>query len=147
MARAIYDFTWSEFCDWYVEMAKGRLKERRTARPLVQRMLVGVLDGILRLVQPVMPFVAESIWQALNEAAFERGLPAPEPAAESVVIAPWPEYPASWHDAGIERRFARMQEVVRTVREVRNRYSVDPKTPLHVFVRCPEAHGSRFPQP
>ena len=46
-------------------------------RPLAQRVLVGVLDGILRLVQPVMPFVAESIWQALNEAAPERGLPTP----------------------------------------------------------------------
>ena len=46
-------------------------------------MLVGVLDGILRLVQPIMPFVAESIWQALNEAALERGLPAPEPAEEA----------------------------------------------------------------
>ena len=88
-------------------------------------MLVGVLDGILRLVQPVMPFVAESIWQALNEAAPERGLPAPATAAESVVIAPWPSYPDAWHDAGVETRIARMQELVRSVREVRNRYQVD----------------------
>src|SRR5437868_381513 len=96
-------------------------------RALVQRVLAGVLDGILRLVQPIMPFVAESIWQALNEAAFERGLPGPEPSVESIVIAPWPEYPTIWQDAAIERRFARMQEVVRTVREVRNRYNVDQK--------------------
>src|SRR5262249_4339665 len=72
--RAIYDFTWSEFCDWYVEMSKGRLKDE-ASRPLAQRVLAGVLDGILRLVHPFMPFVAESIWQALGEAAFERGLP------------------------------------------------------------------------
>ena len=119
MARTIYDFTWSEFCDWYVEMSKGRLQRRRPARPLAQRVLVGVLDGILRLVQPIMPFVAESIWQALNETAFERGLPAPEPAAESVVIAPWPSLPEAWRDPAMETRIGRMQELVRAVREVR----------------------------
>ena len=49
------------------------------------------------------------------------GAPAPDPAAESVVIAPWPEFPASWKDVGMEQRMARMQELVRIVREVRNR--------------------------
>jgi valyl-tRNA synthetase len=125
-------------------MAKGRLKEASGQRALVQRVLAGVLDGILRLVQPLLPFVAESIWQALHEAAFERGLPGPEPAIQGVVIAPWPEYPAGWRNPDIEQRFARMQEVVRTVREVRNRYNVDPKTALDAFVRCPEATAADF---
>jgi valyl-tRNA synthetase len=135
-ARAIYDFTWSEFCDWYLEMSKGRLREP-DGRALAQRMLVGVLDGILRLVQPIMPFVAESIWQALAESAFERGLPSPEPAAESVVIAAWPAFPENWQDSAMEHRIARMQELVRAVREVRNRYLLDAKTGLEVHVRCP----------
>jgi valyl-tRNA synthetase len=143
VARTIYDFTWSEFCDWYVEMSKSRLHDP-ASRPLVQRVLVGVLDGILRLVHPVMPFVAESIWQALNESAFERGLPAPEPAAESVVIAPWPAYPEAWRDAAMETRIGRMQELIRAVREVRNRYTVDMKTNLDVFVRCSEAIADDF---
>jgi valyl-tRNA synthetase len=142
-ARTIYDFTWSEFCDWYVEMSKGRLRDE-ASRPLAQRVLAGVLDGILRLVQPIMPFVAESIWQALGEAAFERGLPGPEPATESVVIAPWPEYPATWRDASMEARIARMQELVRGVREVRNRYMVDNRTPLDVYVRCTYAVAEDF---
>jgi valyl-tRNA synthetase len=142
VARTIYEFTWSEYCDWYVEMAKNRLKEPEQ-RGLVQRVLAGVLDGILRLVQPIMPFVAESIWQALNEAAFERGLPGPEPSLESVAIAPWPEYPSSWQNAGIERRFANMQEVVRAVREVRNRYGIEKKA-LDVSVRSAEAIAADF---
>jgi valyl-tRNA synthetase len=143
VARAIYDFTWSEFCDWYVEMSKGRLRDE-AARPLAQRVLAGVLDGILRLVHPIMPFVAESIWQALAEAAFERGLPTPEPSAESVVIAPWPHYPETWRDAAMETRIARMQELVRVVREVRNRYTIDTRTPLNVTVRCGEAVAADF---
>jgi valyl-tRNA synthetase len=134
-ARAVYDFTWSEFCDWYVEMCKGRLKDE-AGRPTVQRVLAGVLDAILRLAHPTLPFVTESIWQALNEAAFERGLPAPDPAADSVMIAPWPEVPAVWRDPAVERRIGRMQELVRTVREVRNRYLIDPKRGLDVLIRC-----------
>jgi valyl-tRNA synthetase len=142
-ARTLYDFTWSEFCDWYVEMSKGRLRDR-DSRPLAQRVLVGVLDAILRLIQPVMPFVTESIWQALAESAFERGLPSPEPSAESAVIAPWPQSPAEWKDAEIEHRLARMQELVRGVRELRNRYSVEPRTSLDVFVRCRDAVAADF---
>jgi valyl-tRNA synthetase len=91
-----------------------------------------------------MPFVAESIWQALAEAAFERGLPAPEPSAESVAIAPWPQFPGAWRDAAMEARIARMQELVRVVREVRNRYTLDTRTPLDVTVRCPAGVAADF---
>jgi valyl-tRNA synthetase len=115
-ARTIYDFTWSEFCDWYVEMSKGRLRNTE-GRATVQRVLVGVLDAILRLVHPIMPFVAESIWQALAESTFERGLPAPEPSAESVVIATWPSSPSEWQDREIEERFKRVQDMVRKMRD------------------------------
>jgi valyl-tRNA synthetase len=91
-----------------------------------------------------MPFVAESLWQALNETAPERGLPAPACAAESVMIAPWPALPDAWQDSAMETRIARMQELVRIVRDVRNRYSVDGKTPLDTFVRCSEAVAADF---
>ena len=142
-ARTIYDFSWSEFCDWYVEMSKGRLRDPGT-RDLAQRVLVGVLDAILRLVQPIMPFVAESIWQGLAETARDRGLPAIQAAAESVVIAPWPSLPGSWKDAAMEKRLARMQDLIRIVREVRNRYLVDAKTLFDVFIRCPETVAEDF---
>src|SRR5262249_2270873 len=93
--------------------------------------------------QPIMPFVAESIWQALGEAAFERGLPAPEPAAESVVIAAWPSFPENWKDLAMEQRIARMQDLVRAVREVRNRYAIKSGR-RDVFVRCDEAVADDF---
>ncbi len=145
VVRTLYDFTWSEFCDWYVEMSKGRLARSASegSRATVQRVLVGVLDTVLRLVQPVMPFVAESIWQALNEAAFERGLPTPDASAESVCIAPWPELPAAWRDADMEKRIARMQDLVRAAREVRNRYMIE-KSALDVSVRCADAVAADF---
>ncbi|HMC88248.1 MAG TPA: class I tRNA ligase family protein, partial [Gemmataceae bacterium] len=142
-ARSIYDFTWSEFCDWYLEMSKGRLRDPGSRAP-VQRVLAGVLDAVLRLVHPIMPFVAESIWQALADAAFERGLPNPDPASESVTIAPWPRLPEQWQDPAMEQRIARMQDLVRAVREVRNRYTLDAKTGLEVFVRTSDAVAADF---
>ena len=63
-----------------------------------------------------------------------------------MVIAPWPEFPANWRDPAMEQRMARMQELVRTVREVRNRYKVDQKTKLDVSVRCSELVARDFGQ-
>ena len=142
-ARTLYEFTWSEFCDWYVEMSKPRMLDA-AARPLAQRVLVGVLDAILRLLHPIMPFVTESIWQALAEAAFERGLPNPEPAAESVMIAPWPQFPPEWQDAAVEKRIGRMQDLVRAVRNIRNQFQVNERTPVEVSVRCDTAVAEDF---
>ncbi len=142
-SRTIYEFTWSEFCDWYLEMSKGRVRDPE-ARAATQRVLVGVLDAVVRLVHPIMPFVAESIWHALGEAAFERGLPGPEPAAESVVTAAWPELPKAWQDAAMEERMARMQALVKAVREVRNRYQIDNKVRLDVTARCTGAVADDF---
>ncbi len=132
-ARTIYDFTWSEFCDWYLEMSKGRLRDPGS-RATVQRVLVGVLDAILRLVHPIMPFVAESIWQTLAESAFERGLPNPEPATESIVIASWPELPKSYINRRIEESMARLQDWVRTFREFRTYPSLRERTKILGFI-------------
>src|SRR5439155_22266974 len=83
-ARTIYDFTWSEFCDWYIEMSKGRLRPGEPGvsapgcRPLFQRVLAGVLDAILRLVPSYMPFVFGSVWRVLDESALQCGLPVPD---------------------------------------------------------------------
>jgi valyl-tRNA synthetase len=144
-ARTIYDFTWSEFCDWYVEMSKGRLRDP-ASRPLAQNVLIGVLDSILRLVQPMMPFLAESIWQALNESAPTRGLPSPGQAVESIVIAPWPDFPDKLRNPSIEQRIARMQVLIRAIREVRNRYSIDPRISVDVFVRAGKEVSADFNQ-
>ena len=134
VTKLLYDFAWTEFCDWYIEMAKGRMRDP-AGKAGVQQVLAGVLDAIVKLAQPVMPFLAESLWQSLNEAAPVRGFPEPTAAGPTVTKAPWPELPASWQDVGMETRIARMQELVRIVRDVRNRYMVDGKTALNVSVR------------
>jgi valyl-tRNA synthetase len=127
---SLYRFIWSEFCDWYIEMAKGRFKDENPAqRATMQRTLIVVLDGILKLVHPVMPFISETLWQAIREVDSSG-------RSESIMVAPWPSFPKEWQSPEIETRFARMQELVRGVREVRNRYMLDARKPLDTFVRC-----------
>ncbi len=92
VARGLRDFTWSDFCDWYVEFLKPRLRNPE-ARPVAQRVLAATLDGLCRLLHPIMPFVTEGVWQALGEVAPSRGFPYPQSAEESVCIASWPSYP------------------------------------------------------
>ena len=133
--RSIRDFTWNEFCDWYLEMLKPRLRDEQL-KPVAQRVLVGVLDTLLRLLQPFVPFICEELWQRLNKLAPQRGLPEPAAAEESVMIASWPELSADWQDQALETRFERLQETIAAVRNVRAVYGIPPTTPLNLHVRC-----------
>lgn len=133
--RNLRDFTWNEFCDWYVEMLKPRLRDEKL-RPAAQRMLVGVLDTILRLLSPFAPFVCEELWERLNVIAPERGLPNPAKAAEACMIAAWPAPPEEWRDSSLEGRFERLQEIIIAVRNVRAMYRIEDKVELALHVRC-----------
>ncbi len=145
--RAIRDFTWNEFCDWYLEMIKPRLKPSRpedvSTRPPAQRVLVAVLDSLLRLLHPFVPFITEELWQKLAEIAPERGrtdgeahVLLPEPAAEACIVAPWPRVAEGWKDPSLESRFERLQETIVAVRNVRAVYKISPSTPVPLHVKC-----------
>jgi valyl-tRNA synthetase len=141
--QAIRDFTWNEFCDWYLEMIKPRLRqgaegeEQQTdERAVAQRVLVGVLDGLVRLLQPFTPFICEELWQKLNDIAPERGLLEPQQSAKSVMIASWPELPATMQDQNLEDRFSRLQDTVVAVRNIRAVYGIGPNVPVKLFMKC-----------
>ena len=137
-ARVLYEFAWDEFCSFYVEMVKGRLQDD-AARPVAQRVLAHTLDTLLRLLHPMIPFVTEEVWQLLADAAPQRGIDLVQPAAESIIIAPWPQCDARRRDAEIEARFARFQVVLRGVRDIRGRQNVPPKQAIDFSVRCDDA--------
>jgi valyl-tRNA synthetase len=125
-ARALYDFFWSEFCDWYIELAKPRLAAGGEGRRAVLRNLVFVLDRSLRLLHPMMPFVTEEIWGRLPLPDADR--------APALMVAAWPD-PASlarFRDEDAERSIGRLIELVTGVRAVRARYSIPPKQGLRV---------------
>ena len=132
---ALYQFAWDDFCGFFLEMIKGRLQDAAT-RDDAQRTLAHVLDRLLRLLHPLIPFITEEIWHLLAQVAPERGLPSPTPAAESVMVAHWPPLEPERKDARIEARFDRFREVLRSLREVRSRQNIPPKTPIHFVVQC-----------
>ncbi len=133
--RTIRDFTWNEFCDWYLEMVKPRLRDD-TARPTAQRVLVHTIDVLLRLLHPFAPFITEELWHTLGQPAPQRGLTTVTDASESVMIAPWPQMPADLRDEALEKRFERLQEIIVAVRNVRSLYQIGPKERLRLFMRC-----------
>jgi valyl-tRNA synthetase len=137
-ARQLYDFTWDEFCSFYVEMVKTRLADA-ISRPAAQRILAHVLDTILRLLHPLIPFITEDIWQRLAEAAPIRGLTAPARATDSIMIAPWREADHGRQDPAIESQFAKFQAVLGGLNEVRSRQGIAPKTAIHFSVKTDEA--------
>ena len=134
-ARALYSFAWDDFCDYYIEMAKLRLDDDAT-RPVAQRVLMYVLDNLLRLLHPMIPFITEEIWSLLGKAAPQRGLEHVQPAAESIMIADWPEVHAARRDEQIEQQIAQFQEILRSVRDIRSKQNIPPKEKIEFSVRC-----------
>ncbi len=133
--RTLRDFVWNEFCDWYLEMSKPRLRDEST-RPEAQRVLVGVLDQLLRLLCPFTPFLVEELWQHLGQIAPSRGLPLAIPAEEAAIVAAWPTVVLDWKNVEIETRFERLRETVISVRNVRSIYGIPPGTPLNLLMRA-----------
>jgi valyl-tRNA synthetase len=124
-ARAVYEFIWSEFCDWYIEAAKVRLySEDEAEKEAVLAVLVGVLDQALRLAHPIMPFITEEIWLMLP---LDR-------TAQSIMIAPWPEAQPERRDEAAERSFSQIQQVVSAIRTFRSEYRIDPKLQMRAIL-------------
>jgi valyl-tRNA synthetase len=143
-AGVTYRFMWDEYCSWYIEMAKSRLvtppqpspyqgegatpprpspcegegveaRDRQTA----QQVLVHVLDQLIRMLHPIIPFVTESVWEQLNQAAPNRGLKAPARCEGLLISAAWPRLDASLRDETAEAEMAVLQEVIKAVRDIR----------------------------
>ncbi len=126
--RQIYDFFWSEFADWYIESAKAQLAAGGARARLTAETLVRVLDTTLRLLHPYMPFVTEEVWQHLRAAVLAS--PLANLAADwpdALIVAPWPETreKEGWEDAKVAD-FSLLQEVVRSIRNLRAEKNIKP---------------------
>ncbi|HYG60544.1 MAG TPA: valine--tRNA ligase, partial [Symbiobacteriaceae bacterium] len=126
-ARAIYDFIWSEFCDWYIELVKARLYNKEDAsRSAAQETLALVLEGTLRLLHPFMPFVTEAIWQKLpaqsepleNAAEIARQSGQSE-LMPSISVTPYPVPVAGWEDATAAARMGLIIDSIKALRSIR----------------------------
>ena len=123
-AQAIYRFLWSEFCDWSLEMQKGRLDGEGADRRDAANVLAWVLERTLRLLHPVMPFVTEEIWQRFG-------------IGPSISIAPWPEQRPDDVDADAEAAFSLVQDIVTAVRQFRSLHGISPAVKFEAAAAVP----------
>jgi valyl-tRNA synthetase len=124
--RQLHDFLWGEYCDWYVEMAKVRLREGDSS-PLP--VLVHVLDSSLRLLHPYMPYVTEEIWQALAAHL-------PDRDSEALIAARFPRPDPAWNDDEAEAQAEAVIEVVRAIRNIRSERRVEPARFVEAHVQA-----------
>ncbi|NLW84963.1 MAG: valine--tRNA ligase [Phycisphaerae bacterium] len=131
----LYRFFWNDFCDWYLEWSKPRMQEHgQDARATAQNVLAFVLDQILRLLHPFVPFITEGIWQNLNGIAPQRGLKgiAELQTPDALIVAPWPQRLDEHIDTACETQIELIQSVIRSIRDIRSQYNIPSSTPLVV---------------
>ncbi|TWT30889.1 Valine--tRNA ligase [Blastopirellula retiformator] len=134
-ARALYDFAWDNFCSFYLEMTKERFSDP-AQRPLAQRVIIFVLDSLLRMLHPLVPFITEEIWQSLGKLAPKRGFADVTEATDSIMVAEWPSIDPAWQDEKIEAQFAKFQETLASLREIRSRQNIAPREKIEFVIRC-----------
>jgi len=114
--RAIYEFIWNEFCDWYIELSKARLynKEDNRARQTAQSVLCYVLENTLKLLHPFMPFITEEIWQHIPH------------EGDSIIVASWPVEQTTLTDKKAELNMEIVMETIKAIRNMRAEVNVAP---------------------
>ena len=124
--NALYHFMWNDYCSAYIEMTKPRLiaaadneQPRSAEQGSAQQVLVHVLDQLLRMLHPFIPFVTEAIWEELNEAAPRRGLGTITAVEPALITAAWPQADTALRDEAVEGEMECLQSIIRAVREIR----------------------------
>ncbi|HZP25902.1 MAG TPA: class I tRNA ligase family protein, partial [Dehalococcoidia bacterium] len=129
--KRLYEFLWSEYCDWYLEMAKVRLRAGDTSALPV---LAYVLDQSLRLLHPFIPYVTEAIWQNLRPRLSWA-------ESDALIVAAWPKAERRWQDTEAEAQAALLMQVVRTIRNIRAEKDVEASRWVEAYL-APESDGS-----
>jgi len=125
--QQIYDFIWSDFADWYVEIAKEQLKDEATSSSTVDT-LARVLDISLRLLHPFTPFITEEVWGHLRRAVLDSGASHIfDDSPDALIVAKWPQVrePEGWEESRTAD-FELIQEIVRSIRNLRAEKNVPP---------------------
>jgi valyl-tRNA synthetase len=119
VAEKAYHFFWGELADWYLELVKPRLREgaEEGSKQAARTTLVVALDGILRLLHPIIPFVTEELWQKLP-------WPEGKPRPGALISAPWPSPVEAWEDPAAEGQMESLQDLTVQVRRLRKEYGV-----------------------
>ncbi|OKH25189.1 valine--tRNA ligase [Hydrococcus rivularis NIES-593] len=125
-AKGLYEFIWGDFCDWYIELVKSRLRKDAQAesRLVAQQTLAYVLEGILKLLHPFMPHITEEIWHTLTQST-----------DEVLALQAYPEVDASAIDRELEQSFELLIGTIRTIRYLRAEAEIKPGVKVPVILQ------------
>jgi valyl-tRNA synthetase len=127
-AQAIYDFTWNEFCDWYLELAKISLQsDDASIQRGTRKTLLAVLETVLRLAHPIMPYITEEIWQTVAPLAGIKG--------ETIMLQPYPTIDTTQEDAEAVTALEWVMNFILGVRRIRGEMNIAPGKPLPVLLQ------------
>ena len=130
--RVVYDFLWSEYCDWYIEMSKIRMRSDGVASSPLP-VLTYVLEGVLRMLHPFMPFITEEIWTTLMDA-----VPTQARRPEALIVASYPEPDSVLMDQDAEAEVGAVIDVIRAVRNLRAEFRIPATESVGATVDAPE---------
>ena len=130
--RTIHDFFWHEYADWYIEMAKIRLRSDEEENSPLPYLAV-VLERVLRLLHPFMPFVTEEIWQTLRER-----VPVDPSAPNALIIAEYPVADTDFYDDDAEAEISLVMEAVRSIRNLRAEFRIQQHQRIEAVLDLPQ---------
>ena len=134
-ANAIYSFVWNQYCDWYVELSKVQLRGSETEQRATRHTLVTVLEAVLRLAHPIIPFITEELWQKVSVTAGVRK--SDEDAF--LMLQTYPTFDATKVDADAVARMTTIQAQIDSIRNLRSEMKLPPSQKMPLLISGPEA--------
>ncbi len=129
-----YDFVWNQFCSWYLEITKPIIAIGGDDKIRSQQILAHILDSILRLLHPIVPFITEELWEKLAKIAPVRDLISTDKPSQYIINAPWPMADQKYIDTKLHSTMDTLQDIIRAVRTIRNQTGVGEKIIINSFI-------------
>jgi valyl-tRNA synthetase len=140
-SKALYDFIWRDFCDWYIEILKIKSNEQPEAGLMIFDKGFEIFDKVLKLLHPVMPFITEELWQSIGDRKENVGI---HPFGKSITISDFPQLNEKAISEDIETEVSLMQELVTSIRNLRAELNISPSVKCDIVISSEDSNSIKM---